>query len=195
MWRYLDNEVQKHDVGVNLFGIAEYFNKVSSAWFLTSHVLSEFNTGSATKCSNFFNKTIAVLHSKLKHENMSSTILVSKCLLCSSATVCVVPSLFSNLVRHVQDCGRRLHQTKYRMLEDLSFLTCRDLKRQGRNRRVTRQAWLHACFIHRLHSRHNWRFRSAIVRKVPIFYWCCTIKMQYHVFIYILCLVFNYFYH
>ena len=60
-------------MGVNRFAIAEYFTKVSSAWFLTSHVLSEFNTGSATKFSNFFNKIIAVLNCKLKHENTNST--------------------------------------------------------------------------------------------------------------------------
>ena len=73
-------------MGINCSGIAEYFTKVSSAWFLTSHVLSEFNTGSATKFSNLFNKTIAVFNCKLKLENMSYSILVGKCLLFPSAT-------------------------------------------------------------------------------------------------------------
>ena len=74
-------------MGANRLEIAEYFTKVSSAWFLTSHVLSEFNTGSATKFSNFFNKIIDELNCKLKLENTSYSILVGKCLLCPSDTV------------------------------------------------------------------------------------------------------------
>ena len=70
----MDNEVQIHDVGVNRLGIAEYFTQVLSAWFLTSHVLSELNTGPATKFSNFFNKIIDELNCKLNHENTSSTL-------------------------------------------------------------------------------------------------------------------------
>ena len=60
-------------MGVNRVGIAEYFTQVLSAWFLTSHVLSELNTGLATKFSNFFNKIIDELNCKLNHENTSST--------------------------------------------------------------------------------------------------------------------------
>ena len=60
-------------MGVNRVGIAEYFTQVLSAWFLTSHVLSELNTGLATKFSNFFNITIDELNCKLKHENTRST--------------------------------------------------------------------------------------------------------------------------
>ena len=114
------------------------------------------------------------------------------------ASILLCPPTFkclATLLRHVQDCGRRLRQTKYRMLAELSFVTCRDVKRQGRNRRVTRQTWLPACFIHRTRSHRSWRFCSAMVRKVPVFYWCSTIKMQNDVFIYILCLIFNYLYH
>ena len=60
-------------MGVNRVVIAEYFTKVLNAWFLTSHVLSELNTGLATKFSNFFNITIDELNCKLKHKNTSST--------------------------------------------------------------------------------------------------------------------------
>ena len=70
---------------VDRVGIAEYFTKTLSAWFLTSHVLSEFNAGSATKFSNFFNKTIDQLNCKLKHENTRFT-RRGALVICSSAT-------------------------------------------------------------------------------------------------------------